>query len=1140
MTSYSSQRPDDDSERAGEEPEFNGDRGAGSDSDRGGNSERAGNNARSEEPTGENPQSFGSGNPFDGGANFLNSFFGIPLNSDDDARPAGGQRPGGQPRGQRFPGGQQPGGQRPGGNDPMGLGALFGAFGLGNAQQRKPGGPGQGGAGRGRGGSGGGGKGERPLGAPKRRSPLLITLIILGFIGMFLWAAAQFYTEVLWFNQIKFSSVFWTSWFARAVMFLIGFVVSAAALLFSLTWAYRSRPGVDRQSGMERYRQSIDPMRKVLFIAIPLMAGVFFGTSLASQWQTILLWWNGSNFGQVDPIFHKDISFFVFTLPFVRTLVSFLLMVAIGSTIAGLAVSYLYGGVRTSPKLHFDKPSRIHASLAGALVVLFIAVNYWLDRYSLLVGQQGKFAGAGYTDIHANLPAKAILAGIALVVVVLFILTAVRGSWKLPAVGVGLMVVSALVLGMAYPMLIQKFKVDPNAAETEERFIQYNIESTLQAYGLEDVETQTYTAKTETEAGQLREDSESTASIRLLDPNVVSPTFRQLQQNRQYYNFPQQLTVDRYTIDGESRDTVIAVRELHQDGLEEAARTWVNDHTVYTHGFGVVAARGNTTATDGRPLFMQQGIPSTGVLGEYEPRVYFGEKSPSYSIVGAPEGTNWELDYPDDASPNGQVNTNYQGNGGPSLGNLFNQVLYAIKFGSWDILFSDRVTEHSQILYDRHPRDRVAKVAPYLTLDGRAYPAVVDRDGDESTPKELVWIVDGYTTSNNYPYSARAQLEQATADSLSTGQEIIAPSSQLNYIRNSVKAVVNAYDGSVTLYQWDEQDPVLKAWMAIFPDTVTPKSEITGDLMSHLRYPEDLFKVQRELLTRYHVTDAKSFYSRGDFWKSPNDPTSEKGAVPQPPYYLTMKMPGQDEATFSLTSSFIPGGNTDREVLTGFLAVDAEPGNEDGKVREGYGKLRILELPRDLTVPGPGQVQNMFNSTPRISNELNLLAQNASQVIRGNLLTLPVGDGLLYVQPVYVQSSKGTQFPLLHRVAVAFGDEIGYAATLDEALDEVFGGDSGAKAGDAGVDGSDRGDTPGDDAPPPAARDALKAALKEASDAMKAADEAMKAGDWKAYGEAQARLQKALEDAVAAETEDAAGTTPGAAPEATPSPAATP
>ncbi|NTW42666.1 MAG: COG1615 family transporter, partial [Cellulomonadaceae bacterium] len=539
------------------------------------------------------------------------------------------------------------------------------------------------------------------------------------------------------------------------------------------------------------------------------------------------------------------------------------------------------------------------------------------------------------------------------------------------------------------------------------------------------------------EQGALREDAETTASIRLLDPAIVSASFRQLQQNKQYYNFPDTLNVDRYEIDGESRDTVIAVRELNLDGLGSGQRTWVNEHTVYTHGFGVVAAYGNTTAVDGRPAFYEGGIPSTGSLGDYEPRIYFGKSLPDYSIVGSTAGTDpWELDYPDDAA-GGQVNTTFPTEdvaAGPSIGNLWNQLLYSIKFGSEQILFSDRVTTDSQILYDRDPHDRVAKVAPYLTLDSQVYPAVVDG--------RVVWIVDGYTTANTYPYSTSEALDDATTDSLtaqSTNLNAIAPQ-EVNYLRNSVKATVDAYSGEVTLYSWDDEDPVLKAWSEVFPTSIHPMSEISGELMSHLRYPEDLFKVQRTLLTTYHVTNAADYYSGQDFWRNPQDPVTD--TLKQPPYYLTLKMPDQDEPAFSLTSTFVPGGNSDREVLTAFLAVNAEPGNVAGERSDDYGTLRLLELPRNSTVPGPGQVQNNFDANPEVSQNLNLLRQGNSTVRSGNLLTLPVGGGLLYVQPVYVQSSQGTQFPLLQRVLVSFGDEIGFAETLDEALDQVFGGDS--------------------------------------------------------------------------------------------------
>lgn len=972
----------------------------------------------------------------------------------------------------------------------------------------------------------------------QRRGALLPTIVVLAVLAAVVMALAQVWTEIQWFEQLGFTQVLITEWGSRAALFVVGFLIMGGIVLLNLYLAYSRRliypPTTPEERNLDRYRESIEPLRRLVMMGGPVVLGLFAGASLSSQWRPILTWINAEPFGAVDPEFGSDIGFFVFTLPVIRSLVSFLMTVVFMSLAAAVITHYLYGGISLAPRQQrVSPPARVHLSILAAVFVLLIAVSYWLDRYSLMVGQNERFAGASYADINANLPAKAILAGIALVVAILFVITAFKGTWRLPAVGIALMILSAIVVGSVYPAVVQRFQVEPNAVEAESEYIQRNIDATLAAYDLEDIEVSTYSATTEAEAGQLREDSQSTASIRLLDPNIVSPTFNQLQQNRQYYAFPQNLSVDRYEIDGEKRDTVIAVRELNQDGLGQNQRTWVNDHTVYTHGFGVVAAYGNTVRADGRPAFFEQGIPSQGELGEYEPRVYFGqeEENAEYAIVGAPEGTGpWELDYPDDDAPNGQVNTTYAGDGGPSVGNLWNKLLYALKFGDMQILFSDRVTEESQILFDRDPHDRVAKVAPYLTLDNRAYPAVVDLDGDEATPKELVWIVDAYTTTNDYPYSARESLEEAVTDSIVGPNGLpaavgVAPE-QVNYIRNSVKAVVNAYDGEVTLFEWDEEDPILDTWQNIFPGQLTPTSEISGDLMSHLRYPEDLFKVQRELLTNYHVTDAASFYSGSNFWNVPDDPTVE--GVPQPPFYLTMQMPDQDDAHFSLTSSFIPGGQTERNILTGFLAVDSETGDTAGEVREGYGQMRLLELPSDVTVPGPGQVQNNFNANPTVSTELNLLRQGGSEVRLGNLLTLPVGGGLLYVQPVYVQASSGTQYPLLQHVLVSFGDEIGFAPTLDAALDQVFGGDSGAAAGDADVptEPTEPGATP---EVPPAAQERLTQALEDARTALQEGNAALAEGDFAAYGEAQDRLAAAIADAIAAEQEiagAAAGETP--------------
>lgn len=992
-----------------------------------------------------------------------------------------------------------------------------------------------------------------PRPAGRRRNPLVIALIVVALIALAVVLLAQLWTEVLWFDQLGYSEVLWTQWLTRAALFVAGFLVMGGAVFASLSVGYRSRPvyapSNQEQASLDAYREAIEPLRKVVLVAGPAVLGLFAGIAASQQWSTVQLWMNSTPVGRTDPQWHVDLSFYLFQLPGLRFVVSFLMAVVVLAGIAAVVTQYLYGGFRIggpagTPRM--TRAARVHLSSVAAVLMVLIAANYYLDRYSILTNEGDRFEGASYTDVHAVIPSKSILAVIALLVAAMFVVAAVRGTWRIPAIGVGLMVVGAVVIGGIYPAVVQRFQVNPNQQDAEAPYIERNIDATLTAYDLDDVDIQNYEANVTAQPGALREDADTTASIRLLDPQQVSPSFKQLEQIRSFYSFPDTLSVDRYDVNGESRDTVIAVRELDLEGLDATRRNWTNDTTVYTHGYGVVAAFGNSTSSTGAPAFWEGGIPSTGEMGDYEPRIYFGQSSPSYSIVGNPDGQKWELDYPDDES-GGAVNTAFptdKVSAGPSIGNFWNKLLYSIKFGSEQILFSERVTDASQILYDRDPVDRVQKVAPYLTLDGRVYPAVVDG--------RVKWIVDGYTTSDQYPYAASRSLEDATEDSLTrTSQTVAALEPQkVNYIRNSVKATVDAYDGSVTLYAWDAEDPVLQTWSKVFDTSLQPVSEISADLMGHLRYPEDLFKVQRTLLGQYHVQDAGQFFSGNDFWKTPDDPTSKIDGVKQPPYYLTLEMPDQDAASFSLMSTYVPAGSNARDVLTGYLAVDAEAGSEAGKPSENYGRIRLLELPRDSTVPGPNQMNNNFSSNPDVSNELNILARGDSEVIRGNLLTLPVGGGLLYVQPVYVQAASGTQFPLLQRVLVAFGDQIGFAPTLDDALDEVFGGDDGATAGDAGNEpapvtgddtGGDAGGQPGDDAtaapddgataaPTPPAdstatdpRTRLSTALDAANQAIKDGQAALAKGDFATYGETQQRLQQALEEAMAADQEIGSG-----------------
>jgi uncharacterized membrane protein (UPF0182 family) len=976
------------------------------------------------------------------------------------------------------------------------------------------------------------------------RSPVFWTIAILVLLGLALLGASRVWTEVLWFRQIGFLQVFTTQWVARIVLFLIGLVVMAAATWAALVLAYRGRPVYAPSTGseqvLERYQQQFEPLRRPALIIVPLVLGLFAAGNASAQWETVLLAINSTKFGQVDPQFHLDASFYIFELPAIRFAVSYLTGVALMSLIASLVMHYLYRGVRLGGgvKVQMTRAARVQLGLMAAVFSVLIGVRYFLDRYSMLADvNNGGADGAGYTAVNANMPAKLILACIALFVAVMFAVAAWKGDWKLPATALGLMVLSAVVVGWAYPALIQKFSVEPSELDKEQTYIERNISATRFAFGIDDVEVSGYTAKTDAQAGALREDADSTASIRLLDPTVVSPTFRQKEQNKQYYDFPTVLSVDRYEIDGEKQDTVIAVRDLKLSGIPQGSANWVNQHTVYTHGYGVAAAYGNTTDDQGWPAFFEGGLPAFGALDVSEPRVYFGTTSPDYSIVGGGTGDKpVELDYPSDDEASGQISTTFEGDGGPNVGSALNKILYALRFGSTNILFSDNVRPESQIFYDRDPFVRVQKVAPYLTLDERVYPAVVDG--------RIAWIVDGYTTTDSFPYAEHQLLSSATMDSISSRSNVAGinaiTAQSVNYIRNSVKAVVDAYDGSVTLYAWDVDDPVLRAWSGVYNNSLAPVSEISGDLMSHLRYPETMFKVQRTALASYHVTDARSFFFSQDFWKTPNDPTQEN-PIQQPPYYLTLKMPTQDEAVFSLSSTYIPvgQGTDDRSILKGFLAVNSETGNTPGKVADDYGKIRLLRLPQGASVAGPGQVQNTFVSDPEVKTQIRLLQDQGTEVVRGNLLTLPVGGGLLYVQPMYVQATQGTQFPSLQKVVVGFGTEVGVADTLDEALNIVFKGDSGAEAGDKGVDRDptiDPGEEPpGEDgaspspdpspsssasqspsAPPSGEAGSLTQAVDDALKALAEADAAMKAGDWDAYAKAQkdlATARRALEAA---------------------------
>ncbi|CAB4710586.1 unannotated protein [freshwater metagenome] len=930
----------------------------------------------------------------------------------------------------------------------------------------------------------------------RRRGPLPITIGILVVIGVVLVSLSGFYADWLWFKSVNFTSVWSTVLMTKIALFVAAGLITATVVLLNIIIAYKKRPlyvpMTVEADNLERYRGQIEPIKRLVIAGLAVALFYFAGTSGSMLWSTWLLFKNSTSFGVTDPQFHMDISFFAFRLPFWQTLIGWGISTLVLSIIASAIVHYLYGGIRL--QVREDRTTvaaRVQLSVLLGGVVLLKAVAYWFDRYALALKESKLITGLTYTDVNAVLPAKAILAAIAVVCALLFFANIVRRSWVLPAAGTALLVVSSVLIAGIYPGAIQTFQVKPSESSKEAPFIQRNIDATRSAYGLDNVTVSDYQATLTTSAGQLSKDAATIANIRLMDPNVLPATFRQLQQIKPYYTFPDSLDIDRYMVDGVKRDTVVAVRELNIAG--NPSRNWINDHLVYTHGFGFVAAFGNARDADGKPSFAVGDLPPTKGLGVFEPRIYFGENVPDYSIIGGVKtDTPVEFDYPDDSSANGQKNFTYTGTGGVPVGSLVNKLVFAIKYQEQRILLSSLINKDSKILYERNPRDRVAKVAPWLTLDGDPYPALVDG--------KVLWIIDGYTTSAGYPYSKQTSLSSATSDALTSNSTAVTAqgNQNINYIRNSVKATVDAYDGTVTLYQWDEKDPVLATWSKAFPGTVTPKSKISKDLMSHIRYPEDMFRVQREILSAYHVQTAAAFYGGQDFWRVPRDPsTFGANASAQPPYYLTLQMPGEAKPEFAMTTPFVPRGG--RENLSAFAVVNSDAG-------PNYGKITVLQLPRSTNVAGPSQVASNFEAKPEVANSLSLLRQGGSDVVLGNLLTLPVGGGLLYVQPVYVRAtSNSAAYPLLQKVLVSFGDQIGYDDTLKGALDQVFGGNSGTST--ASASSSTTGTT----------NNSLASALASAKQALADGQAALAKGDFAAYGRAQDRLKSAIASAIAAQ-----------------------
>lgn len=936
----------------------------------------------------------------------------------------------------------------------------------------------------------------------RRTGPLLWTFAILITLVVLAGVASRVITDKLWFDSVGHPVVFSTQLITEIVLFVAAFVFVGAVVAGNMVIAFRLRPQARRRGAsaiLDRYREVLEK-RTALVIGLPsVILGLMAGLSASTQGLAVLAWLNRVPAGVNDSRFGLDVTFFMLELPIWRLAASLVLTALLFAFIASAAVHFAVGNIASGRPRGANQqggPAARHLSVLAGLLMVLYGIENLLDRYGLMLDTGGLFDGLKYTGDHALMPGKLVVAVISFIVAGLFVANAFVNRLLIPVVGVILMVVSGMILSLIYPAVLQAFTVRPNEPDKEHDYIASHITATRQAFDIDHVQIQDYPAVVNVSAGQLKADAEALPSIRLMDPSLISATFEQLQQVRGYYSFPSTLAVDRYSLNGKSTDTVVAARELNQAGIPD--KNWNNIHTVYTHGYGLVSAYGNRRQSNGEPVWITKDIPPTGLIDEKQSRIYFGQQSTTFAIVGRTEGqAPLELDTPGGGSGGGESYNTYDGTGGVEMGNPLLRAMFAMRFSDLNIVLSDRVNAASKILYNRTPEERITEVAPWLTTDRDPYPAIVDG--------RLVWIVDAYTTSSMYPNSESLSLLEATTDSQSRAS--VGTDQQINYIRNSVKAVVDAYDGSVSLYGWDETDPLLRTYQRAFPGVVQPKSNISPDLLAHLRYPSDLFKVQRQQMARYHVTDPGIWYQQSDLWDIPVDPTPGHENTKEPAYYLTIRWPNETDANFSLTGLFVPKG---RQNLAAYMAVnaDASTGN--------YGQLRVLRMSGSYQVDGPGQTFNQITSDPRVAQIMRNYTQGSSEGKYGNLLTLPVGGGLLYVQPIFAQRSGTTStYPVLTYVAARFGQHVGIGTTLQEALDQVFAGDAGASTDEGGgtttpTSPPTKPTTPSGQVDQPAAVAALEAADK----AMSAADKALRDGDLATYqakvNEARDQITKAM------------------------------
>ncbi len=911
----------------------------------------------------------------------------------------------------------------------------------------------------------------------RRRRWILIVVAVIALLVITLNVLSGFYIDLLWFKEVGFQSVFWTVFWTKVLLGLLFGVIFFALLYANLLIVRRLVPPfrtfTPEQEVVERYRVAIEPYAKWILPAVAFVIALFVGIGASSQWQSFQMWRHAGSapFGKTDPVYGRDISFYVFKLPFLHFVQGWLFSALVGITVLVAIAHYLWGGIRLQATSERVTPQvKAHLSVLLGLIMLVKAWGYYLGRFDLLFSKRGVVEGASYTDIHAQKPALTALLVIAIICAIVFFVNIRFRGWAAPAIAIGLLALVAVVIGAIYPAAVQKFSVEPQEFQREQPYISADIAATRTAFGLDAISRTAVNPSLDLTQPQVASNSATIQNIRLWSPAILKKNYQSLQRIRSYYEF-NDVDVDRYQVSGDQRVVMLSAREVSQDGIPQGGKTWQNVHLVYTHGFAAVASQVNTSSSIGAPAFLVQDIPPVTDQPDFQlsgngQRVYFGEISDvPYVVVNS--GAN-ELDYQSDSSQ--KHAPTYTGSGGIQVGGILGKLLFAWRFKDINLLISGLIHNDSRMLINRSLSERIPKPAPFLKYDGDPYAAIVDG--------QLVWIQDAYTTSNLYPYSQSVSLSGLTGSGHLTGSA--------NYIRNSVKVVVNAYSGQMTYYVADPTDPIVNMWSHVFPSLFTPLSDASPDLRAHLRYPEDLFTVQANQFANYHVTDPQVFYGKQDFWQLPGDPSAAAKSE-LAPYYVQMLVPGGTTEQFELILPFTPA---DRQNMVAWMAAGSDPVD--------YGKLVSFEFPSGQNVQGPQQVFNQINADPQFSAQRTLLSRGGSQVVFGNFLVIPIDRGFLYVLPVFVEGrQQGAQtFPQLKQVVVFHGNTIGLGTTLDTALANSF---SAAPPPNNGGGNNGGGSV----------SDQIKALLDDAARHFQLADTALKAGDLGTY---QQEIQAAESD----------------------------